>query len=114
MDDVARNTSRLNTYHVDVLFHDSHLLSIIGDVYIAGTPTQLFVEFGKAIKAGLPKTAMVSAFANDYCGYVPLDCFIGDAGGYEAKLCPTSTLAKGTGDKVVEGILELQLQLEQN
>lgn len=83
----------------------------IGDVYIAGTPTQLFVEFGKAIKAGLAKTTMVSAFANDYCGYVPLDCFIGDAGVYEARLCPTSTLAKGTGDKVVAGILELQQEL---
>lgn len=84
----------------------------IGDIYIAGTPTQLFTEYGKAIKAGLQGNAMVAAFANDYCGYVPLDSFIGVPGVYEARLCPTSALAKGTGDLVVQGVMELQEALQ--
>ncbi|MBR2616286.1 MAG: neutral/alkaline non-lysosomal ceramidase N-terminal domain-containing protein [Clostridia bacterium] len=83
----------------------------IGDVYVAGTPTQIFNRFGKRIKAGLPGACMVSAFANDYCGYVPEARFIGEPGVYEARLCPTSALAGETGDLVVEGILSLEKEL---
>ena len=83
----------------------------IGDVYVAGTPTQIYTEFGKAIKKGIQSPAMVSAFANDYAGYVPVPQFIGEPGIYEARLCPTSALEAGTGDAVVQGILDLQAAL---
>ena len=80
----------------------------IGDYYIAGTPTQIFTEFGKRIKKGIGTHCMVSAFANDYCGYVPMAQFIGEPNVYEAKLCPTSALAPEAGDLIVEGILSLK------
>ncbi|MBO7762484.1 MAG: hypothetical protein J6T24_06770 [Clostridia bacterium] len=79
----------------------------IGDALVAGTPCQLFVQFGKRIKAEIGAPCFVSAFANDYAGYVPTpDCF-GEAGVYEAKLCPTSVLEPTAGDAVVDGILAL-------
>ena len=79
----------------------------IGDALVAGTPCQLFVQFGKRIKAEIGAPCLVSAFANDYAGYVPTpDCF-GEPGVYEAKLCPTSALEPGAGDAVVDGILAL-------
>ncbi|MBR2365816.1 MAG: neutral/alkaline non-lysosomal ceramidase N-terminal domain-containing protein [Oscillospiraceae bacterium] len=83
----------------------------VGDVYIAGTPIQMYTEFGKAIKKGLPSAAMVSAFANDYAGYVPTPDLIGQPGIYEARLCPTSALEADTGDAVVQGIIDLQAAL---
>ncbi|MBR2634143.1 MAG: neutral/alkaline non-lysosomal ceramidase N-terminal domain-containing protein [Clostridia bacterium] len=83
----------------------------IGDFYVAGTPSQIFTEFGKRIKAGLPGPCMVSAFANDYCGYVPLPEFLSEPGVYEARLCPTSALEGEAGNKIVEGILRLEKSL---
>ena len=82
----------------------------IGNCYLAGTPTQMFNEYGKKIKAGACGNVFVSAFANDYCGYVPVPkCMV--PGVYEATLCRTSCLAPETGDQVVEGILSLQKEL---
>ncbi|MBR3837697.1 MAG: neutral/alkaline non-lysosomal ceramidase N-terminal domain-containing protein [Clostridia bacterium] len=83
----------------------------IGDCYVAGTPTQIFTEFGKAIKEGIGAPTMVSAFANDYCGYVPIARMIGEKKVYEQKLCPTSALAPDTGDRVCEGIIALKANL---
>ena len=84
----------------------------IGDCYVAGTPTQIFVQFGKKIKEGIGAPCFVSAFANDYRGYVPTPECIGQHGVYEARLAPTSALAADTGDKIVEGILSLKEEME--
>ena len=79
----------------------------IGNCYVAGTPNQIFVQYGRKIKEGLGKPCLVSAFANDYRGYVPVpECF-GEPGVYEARLAPTSCLEPAAGDKIVEGILQL-------
>lgn len=83
-----------------------------GDVYLAATPTQMFTQFGKRVKEGIPSLCMVSIFANDYGGYVPAPNFIGEKGVYEAQLCPTSALEPATGDKVVEGLLSLVGELK--
>ena len=53
---------------------------------------------------------MVSAFANDYLGYVPTpECMT--EGVYEARLAPTSCLASDTGGRIVEAMLEMSRQL---
>jgi len=75
----------------------------IGSLYIAGTPTQLFNEFGKQIKESTKNLTMVSAFANDYCGYVPApQCF--RPGVYEARLCRTSCLEETAGEKIATAV----------
>lgn len=83
----------------------------IGDLEVFGTPCQLFVEFGRAMKEGSAAPfSMVSAFANDYLGYVPTpECMT--EGVYEARLAPTSCLASDTGGRIVEAMLEMSRQL---
>lgn len=77
----------------------------IGDIFIAGTPAQLFVQFGKKIKASTNSYCMVSAFANDYIGYVPTpECM--REGVYEARLAPTSALAPESGDLIADKAIE--------
>lgn len=83
----------------------------IGSCYIFGTPCQLFVQFGKRMKEACEGMAFVSAFANDYCGYVPTpECM--REGVYEARLAPTSALEPEAGDKVCEGIIALYQKLK--
>ena len=78
----------------------------IGSCFIFGTPCQLFVQFGKRMKSACDTTAMVSAFANDYRGYVPTpECM--RPGVYEAKLAPTSALEPAAGDKICEAMIAL-------
>lgn len=83
----------------------------IGSCYIAGTPTQLFVQYGKKIKKEIGNTCMVSAFANDYLGYVPTpDCM--REGVYEARLAPTSGLSAETGDIIADTAIFLANRLK--
>lgn len=78
----------------------------IGSCYVFGTPCQIFVQFGKRMKEACDGAAFVSAFANDYCGYVPTpDCM--RPGVYEARLAPTSALEAAAGDKLCDGIIAL-------
>lgn len=78
----------------------------IGNCYIFGTPCQIFVQFGKKMKDGCDGHCFVSAFANDYCGYVPTpDCM--RPGVYEATLAPTSALESAAGDKLCDAMLAL-------
>ena len=82
----------------------------IGDCYIAGIPAQIFVQFGKAIKKAIGEYCFVSAFANDYLGYVPVkECM--KPGVYEARLCKTSCLEEDAGNKIVSGITDLKEKL---
>lgn len=84
----------------------------IGDVFVAGTPNQIFVQFGKKIKEGIGAPCMVSAFANDYRGYVPTPECIGIWTVYEARLAPTSALEPAAGDKIADGILSLANEIK--
>lgn len=78
----------------------------IGCCYVLGTPCQIFVQFGRRMKQACGDAAFVSAFANDYCGYVPTpECMV--PGVYEAALAPTSGLEAAAGDKVTDGVIEL-------
>lgn len=83
----------------------------IGSCFVAGTPTQLFVQYGKKIKKEIGNTCMVSAFANDYLGYVPTpDCM--REGVYEARLAPTSGLSAETGDIIADTAISLANRLK--
>lgn len=78
----------------------------VGPCYIFGTPIQMYVQFGKKIKAACYGPAFVSAFSNDYCGYVPTpDCFV--PGIYSAKLAPTSCLEVNAGDKICHAAIAM-------
>lgn len=82
----------------------------IGSCYVFGTPCQIFVQFGKRMKEACGGTAFVSAFANDYCGYVPTaDCM--RPGVYEARLAPTSALEPVAGDKLCDAIIAMYKNL---
>lgn len=78
----------------------------IGSCYVFGIPCQIFVQFGKRIKQACQGTAFVSAFANDYVGYVPTaDCM--RPGVYEARLAPTSALVPEGGDQITDAAIAL-------
>lgn len=78
----------------------------IGSCYVFGTPCQIFVQFGKRMKEACDGAAFVSAFANDYCGYVPTpECM--RPGVYEARLAPTSALEPAAGDKLCDAIIAM-------
>ena len=78
----------------------------IGSCYIFGTPCQIFVQYGKRMKQACKGFAFVSAFANDYCGYVPTpECMV--PGVYEARLAPTSALEPAAGDILTEAMIAL-------
>lgn len=48
----------------------------------------------------------VSAFANDYCGYVPVpECM--REGVYEARLATTSALESSAGEKITDAVSEI-------
>ncbi|NMA09312.1 MAG: hypothetical protein GX929_09395 [Clostridiales bacterium] len=78
----------------------------VAGVKVFGFPCQIFVEFGDACRENAGGHAMVSAFANDYCGYVPTaECM--RPGVYEARLAETSRLVPETGDELVAAMREL-------
>ncbi len=83
----------------------------IGSCYVLGTPAQLFVEYGKRMKAATEGKCFVSAFATDYCGYVPTpECM--REGVYEARLAKTSALEPAAGDKMTDAIIDMMNRLK--
>ena len=84
----------------------------VGSCYIFGNPCQIFVEYGKKIKNVCKDTCFVSAFANDYCGYVPIPEAMEHDTVYEAKLAPSSALEPATGDKVADALIEMYRKIQ--
>ena len=83
----------------------------IGDCFIFGTPAQLFNEYGKKMKKACDGLIFVSAFANDYSGYVPVPECMKD-GVYEATLAKTSALEPAAGDKITDAIIEMYKKIK--
>ena len=82
----------------------------IGSCFLFGTPCQIFVRYGRRMKEGCDGLAFISAFANDYCGYVPTpECMV--PGVYEARLAPTSDLEPAAGDLLTDAMLKLYARL---
>jgi len=79
----------------------------IGSCYIFGAPAQIFVEFGKKMKNACDDgLCFVSAFSNDYLGYVPTPETMVE-GVYEATLATTSCLEPQAGDKIADAMIDL-------
>ena len=78
----------------------------IGECFVFGNPCQMFVNFGKKIKKACGKNCFISAFANDYAGYVPTPECMKD-GVYEATLSPTSALEPLAGDIVADELINM-------
>lgn len=92
------------------VFTETELQAIkIGKIHIYGVPAQIFCEFGKKIKNN-SSFSMVSAFANDYIGYIPTpECM--KPGVYEARLASTSRHTAEAGDIICKEMEKLHKQL---
>jgi neutral ceramidase len=79
----------------------------IGDLGIAASPCETFVETGLAIKAASPlRPTFTIELANDYCGYLPT-AEHHQLGGYETWRARSSFLAVDAEAKIRAKILEL-------
>ena len=80
----------------------------IGDCFIAGLPSEVFVEYQMEIRrrSGAPYT-FVSELANDSISYVPTPEAYKE-GGYEER---SSSLAPDAGKMLVDGVLDLMKRL---
>jgi neutral ceramidase len=87
---------------------DLVLLKIGQEIAIVTNPTELFCEFGLAIKAGSPvKYTLISELTNGSIGYIPTQQAF-DAGGYEIRKLPgNSVLEMSAGNQIVRASLEL-------
>lgn len=92
------------------IFTETELQVIkIGDIHIYGVPAQIFCEFGVEIKKNAP-FSMVSAFANDYIGYIPTpECM--RPGVYEARLATTSRHTEEAGSEICKEMAKLHKKL---
>jgi hypothetical protein len=78
-------------------------------VAIVALPSEVFVEFGLAIKAASPfKTTIVFELANDSLGYIPTKKAFGE-GSYEVV---NSRLQSGGGEQLVETAVRLLKELQ--
>jgi neutral ceramidase len=79
------------------------------DTAIVTLPTEVFVEFGLAIKSASPfKTTLVIELANDSLGYIPTRKAFAE-GSYETV---NSRIAAGSGERMVEVAVKLLKDLE--
>ena len=101
----ARETVLLNGYpaQVETVIQAAR----IGDLGIAASPCETFVETGLAIKEESPlKPTFTIELANDYAGYLPtLEHH--RLGGYETWRARSSYLEEGAEEKIRTGILKL-------
>lgn len=81
----------------------------LGDVAFYFFPGEIFVDFGKAIKARTTaERVIVVENCNSYCGYVPTKrAFESDCDLYETTLCHHSCLVPAAGEMMVEKLLEM-------
>lgn len=81
----------------------------LGDVAFYFFPGEIFVDFGKKLKARTAtKRVMLVENCNSYCGYVPTKrAFESDCDLYETTLCHHSCLVPAAGDMMVEKLLEM-------
>ena len=85
----------------------------IGDVCILALPGEVYVAFGKAIKAGSPfKRNMVVENSNSYCGYIPTkEAFCENSDMYEITLCLHSCHVPEAGEILQTKALEIAHKL---
>lgn len=84
---------------------------VLGDVAIVGVPAEFFTGLGVEIKKRSPfKNTFVASLANDWVGYLP-DREAHELGGYQTWMGLHCYADIGTGERVVEEVLEMLNQL---
>lgn len=80
---------------------------LIGDVAIVGVPAELFTCLGEDIKRRSPlRYTYVAELANDWIGYLP-DRQAFELGGYQTWTGLHSFAERGTGEAVVDAVIEM-------
>ncbi len=81
----------------------------IGDTCIYAYPGEIYVAFGKEIKARSPfKNNIVTENNNAFCGYIPTEkAFAPESDLYEISLCYDSRHTKETGRLMTEKLIEM-------
>ena len=81
-------------------------LITIGELGLVAMPGEVFVEHGLRLKEHSPhRLTAVIGLANDHLGYLPTRQAF-ELGGYETWRSPTSWTRPGTGEELVETVLD--------
>jgi neutral ceramidase len=85
---------------------------VIGDVAIVGVPAEFFTKLGLDIKNRSPfRHTYIAELANDWIGYIPdQDAF--KLGGYQVWTGFHSYAEPGTGERMVDAVVEMLRELE--
>lgn len=83
----------------------------IGDVVLVGMPAEVFTQFGIDVKRRSPfEHTYIAELANDWIGYLPdIEGF--ERGGYQTWTGLHSYCAPGTGERMVDEIIDLLKEL---
>jgi hypothetical protein len=85
---------------------------LIGDVAIVGVPAEYFTIFGVDIKRRSPfPNTYVAELANDWIGYLP-NLEAHELGGYQTWMGLHSFAEPGTGERVVDSVVEMLKELD--
>jgi len=85
---------------------------VIGEVAIVGVPAEMFTKLGLDIKQRSPfRETFIAELANDYVGYLP-DREAFKAGGYQTWTGYHNFTEPGTGDRMVDEVIELLNELK--
>ncbi len=80
---------------------------VVGDVALCGVPAEFFTKLGVEIKSRSPfARTYVAELANDWIGYLP-DKEAHELGGYQTWTGLHSYAEPGTGERVVDAVVEL-------
>jgi hypothetical protein len=105
----AYKITSLQAFHGSAYPLEVQAFRLSRDVAIVALPSEVFVEFGLAIKAASPfKTTIVFELANDSLGYIPTKKAFGE-GSYEVV---NSRLQSGGGEQLVETAVRLLKELQ--
>jgi hypothetical protein len=83
----------------------------IGDVYIAACPAEFFTALGLEVKRRSPfRHTFVFGLSNDYCGYLPNRAAY-ELGGYQTWVGLHNFAEEGTGERIVDALVEMLHEL---
>jgi hypothetical protein len=83
----------------------------IGDLALVGVPAEFFTKFGLDIKNRSPfRRTYIAELANDWIGYLP-DLDAHKLGGYQVWTGYHSFAEPGTGERMVDAVVQLLQEL---
>ena len=89
---------------------------LIGDVYLAMLPGEIYNDIAKDIKKRSPyKRTIVIENCKSYCGYIPTkECFVPNSNLYETSLCYHSCHVPEAADIIADKAIEISNKLNKN